>query len=173
MFVGEKRRKALIVTGEASGDLHGANLIEAARKVDPALTFFGVGGNRMQTAGCEILIPGETISGHEADPYGRMVRPLLLSSNCHPRMNRVPGGEFGNPSARLSVRMIGRWLASTSGTSTVSRRPQAAQQKGRRKAHPIRRESLRVTLRLRVLRRADFLPNGKRKHTLARREIVW
>jgi lipid-A-disaccharide synthase len=62
VFVGEKQRKALIVTGEASGDLHGANLIEAAQKVDPALTFFGVGGSRMQTAGCEILIPGETIS---------------------------------------------------------------------------------------------------------------
>jgi lipid-A-disaccharide synthase len=62
VFAGEKRRKALIVTGEASGDLHGANLIEAARKVDPELSFFGVGGSRMQAAGCEILIPGETIS---------------------------------------------------------------------------------------------------------------
>lgn len=62
MFVGEKRRKALIVTGEASGDLHGANLIEAARKIDPELSFFGVGGSRMKAAGCEILIPGETIS---------------------------------------------------------------------------------------------------------------
>lgn len=62
MFVGEKARKALIVTGEASGDLHGANLIEAAKKLDPALFFFGVGGDRMQAAGCEILIPGETIS---------------------------------------------------------------------------------------------------------------
>ncbi|WP_432821004.1 lipid-A-disaccharide synthase [Trichloromonas sp.] len=62
MFSGEKRRKALIVTGEASGDLHGANLIEAARKIDPELNFFGVGGSRMQSAGCEILIPGDTIS---------------------------------------------------------------------------------------------------------------
>jgi len=58
----EKPRKALIVTGEASGDLHGANLIDAASQVDPGLSFFGVGGSLMQAAGCEILIPGETIS---------------------------------------------------------------------------------------------------------------
>ncbi len=38
------KRKALIVTGEASGDLHGANLIRAAREIDPDLAFFGVGG---------------------------------------------------------------------------------------------------------------------------------
>lgn len=56
------KRKALIVTGEASGDLHGANLIAAARRIDPDLGFFGVGGARMAAAGCEILIPGETIS---------------------------------------------------------------------------------------------------------------
>ncbi len=58
---GEKRT-AMIVTGEASGDLHGANLIKAAREIDPGLSFFGVGGQRMAEAGCEILIPGEEIS---------------------------------------------------------------------------------------------------------------
>jgi len=55
-------RRALIVTGEASGDLHGAHLIEAARRTDPGLEFFGVGGTRMAAAGCEILIPGETLA---------------------------------------------------------------------------------------------------------------
>ncbi len=55
-------RRALIVTGEASGDLHGANLILAAREIDPELAFFGVGGTRMADAGCEIVIPGETLS---------------------------------------------------------------------------------------------------------------
>jgi len=58
----ETRRRALIVTGEASGDLHGANLIQAARKIDPGLSFFGVGGSRMSAAGCEILIPGEELA---------------------------------------------------------------------------------------------------------------
>lgn len=55
-------RRALIVTGEASGDLHGANLIRAAREIDPGLAFFGVGGQRMAGAGCEILIPGEELA---------------------------------------------------------------------------------------------------------------
>lgn len=55
-------KRVLIVTGEASGDLHGANLIEAARNTDPSLAFFGVGGARMTAAGCDILIPGEEIA---------------------------------------------------------------------------------------------------------------
>jgi lipid-A-disaccharide synthase len=52
----------MIVTGEASGDLHGANLIKAARELDPGLSFFGVGGRLMAEAGCEILIPGEELA---------------------------------------------------------------------------------------------------------------
>ena len=56
------QRRALIVTGEASGDLYGANLIQATQLVDPGLSFFGVGGRLMTEAGCEILIPGEEIS---------------------------------------------------------------------------------------------------------------
>ncbi len=55
-------RRVLIVTGEASGDLHGANLIRAAAVEDPGLSFFGVGGSRMAEAGCEILIPGEELA---------------------------------------------------------------------------------------------------------------
>ncbi len=52
----------MIVTGEASGDLHGANLIKAAKKLSPDMNFFGVGGRQMAAAGCEILIPGEELS---------------------------------------------------------------------------------------------------------------
>jgi lipid-A-disaccharide synthase len=52
----------MVVTGEASGDLHGANLIRAARALDAELSFFGVGGEGMAAAGCEIIIPGKTIS---------------------------------------------------------------------------------------------------------------
>jgi len=54
--------RVLIVTGEASGDLHGANLIRAALEIDPTLHFFGVGGPRMAASGCEILIHGEEIA---------------------------------------------------------------------------------------------------------------
>ena len=58
----EPIRRAMIVTGEASGDLHGGNLIAAAAKVDPGLKFFGVGGVNMERAGCDILIQGEEIA---------------------------------------------------------------------------------------------------------------
>ena len=55
-------RNVLIVTGEASGDLHGSKLIGAAREIEPELRFFGIGGARMAAAGCEILVPGEELA---------------------------------------------------------------------------------------------------------------
>lgn len=58
----ETGRRAMIVTGEASGDLHGGNLIKACRDLDPQLSFFGVGGDRMAAQGCDILIPGEELA---------------------------------------------------------------------------------------------------------------
>jgi lipid-A-disaccharide synthase len=45
----------LIVTGEASGDLHGANLAKALRVRDPNVKLFGVGGQYMRSAGVELL----------------------------------------------------------------------------------------------------------------------
>jgi lipid-A-disaccharide synthase len=62
MHTDKRQRRVMIVTGEASGDLHGAHLIEAAGRIDPELHFFGVGGTHMAQAGCEILIPGEELA---------------------------------------------------------------------------------------------------------------
>jgi len=61
-IVNDRQRRILIVAGEASGDLHGANLIRAARGLDPGLHFFGVGGSRMADAGCEIRVPLEQLA---------------------------------------------------------------------------------------------------------------
>ncbi len=52
----------MIVTGEASGDLHGARLIEALRSLVPAACFYGMGGEEMAGAGAEILFDAEKIS---------------------------------------------------------------------------------------------------------------
>ena len=41
----------LIVAGEASGDLHGSNLIKALKEIDPALKFYGIGGEKMKGVG--------------------------------------------------------------------------------------------------------------------------
>ncbi|MCX5824869.1 MAG: lipid-A-disaccharide synthase [Deltaproteobacteria bacterium] len=48
-------RRVMIVAGEASGDLHGGNLVRAMHQIDPDLFFYGVGGKKMQTAGVELL----------------------------------------------------------------------------------------------------------------------
>jgi len=47
--------KVMIVAGEASGDLHGALLVQEMLAVNPSLEFFGIGGNRMQEAGVKLL----------------------------------------------------------------------------------------------------------------------
>ena len=47
--------RILIVTGEASGDVHGANLAKALKAMDPGLSLLGVGGSRMQAAGVELV----------------------------------------------------------------------------------------------------------------------
>lgn len=46
----------MIVAGEASGDIYGADLVREAHLIDPRLHFFGIGGARMREAGVEILV---------------------------------------------------------------------------------------------------------------------
>lgn len=47
--------RVLIITGEASGDLHGANLATALRALDPHMSIVGIGGARMKSAGVELI----------------------------------------------------------------------------------------------------------------------
>jgi len=56
------KRRVMIVAGESSGDLHGSNLLKAAADKYPNISFFGVGGSRMQANGCDILIPSDELS---------------------------------------------------------------------------------------------------------------
>lgn len=44
----------LIIAGEASGDMHGANLVQELLKLDPGIRFFGIGGDMMKEAGVKI-----------------------------------------------------------------------------------------------------------------------
>lgn len=50
------KKRIMIVAGEASGDLHGANLVRESRRLDPDLSFFGIGGPRMREAGVTTLV---------------------------------------------------------------------------------------------------------------------
>ena len=49
--------RILIVTGEASGDLHGAHLAKAIMALDPTTELIGIGGPSMRAAGVN-LVPG-------------------------------------------------------------------------------------------------------------------
>jgi len=46
----------MIVAGEASGDIYGADLVREAHKLDPELLFFGIGGQRMRETGVQTLV---------------------------------------------------------------------------------------------------------------------
>jgi len=54
--------KILISAGEASGEMYGAQLIEALRRRDASLEFFGAGGDRMRAAGCKTVVDAKDLS---------------------------------------------------------------------------------------------------------------
>jgi len=47
-------QKIMICAGEASGDIHGANLVRALLKLNPKLAIWGLGGKQMETAGVKL-----------------------------------------------------------------------------------------------------------------------
>jgi len=54
-FMNKEEPHFLIVAGEASGDLHGAKLVQALLDVYPKARFTGMGGERMRGAGVQTL----------------------------------------------------------------------------------------------------------------------
>ena len=44
----------ILIAGEASGDLHGAHLVQALKKQNPSLTFSGLGGPKMKAEGVDV-----------------------------------------------------------------------------------------------------------------------
>ena len=51
-----RHRLIMMSAGEASGDLHGATICRALKRLDPSVRVFGMGGARMAEAGVEILV---------------------------------------------------------------------------------------------------------------------
>ena len=45
----------LVIAGEVSGDMHAAGLLAALRRRNPAVTAFGIGGDRLRAAGMTVL----------------------------------------------------------------------------------------------------------------------
>jgi lipid-A-disaccharide synthase len=58
----DKKKRVMIIAGEASGDMHGAHLVEAMLDVRPNLDFFGIGGHRLKEVGVEILVDNASLA---------------------------------------------------------------------------------------------------------------
>ncbi len=48
-------KKIMIISGEASGDLHGSNLVREYLRLDPDAKFYGIGSTKMAELGVDIL----------------------------------------------------------------------------------------------------------------------
>lgn len=78
--------RIVIVAGEASGDLHGAGLVEALRRRAPELCFSGMGGRQMAAAGVQLLADaGETavVGLTELWEKRRAIRTALRTLRAH------------------------------------------------------------------------------------------
>jgi lipid-A-disaccharide synthase len=84
--------RILISAGEASGEMYGAQLIEALRRRQPALEFFGVGGQRMRDAGCDTVVDAKDLAvvgiteilGHLPKIYGLFHRLIAEADRRRP-----------------------------------------------------------------------------------------
>ena len=47
--------KILIIAGEVSGEMHGAALVDSLKSTNSNLKFYGIGGDKMISAGVETL----------------------------------------------------------------------------------------------------------------------
>ncbi|CAL7963983.1 Lipid-A-disaccharide synthase [Gammaproteobacteria bacterium] len=52
----------LISVGEASGDMHAANLVQMVKKIAPNTKFYGMGANLMRDAGIDIIVDASELS---------------------------------------------------------------------------------------------------------------
>lgn len=59
----ESNDRILVVAGEASGDLHGGNLVQSLKQLQPNLKFEGVGGTHLQKAGLHTLFDIDRMGG--------------------------------------------------------------------------------------------------------------
>jgi lipid-A-disaccharide synthase len=81
----------MIIAGEASGDMHGGNLVQAMRAIDPDLLFYGVGGIKMQMAGvklaanaADMAVVGLTEAIFKIRTFLRVMRRLKASLKDDP-----------------------------------------------------------------------------------------
>ncbi|MGA7379556.1 MAG: lipid-A-disaccharide synthase [Terriglobales bacterium] len=82
--------RILISAGEASGEMYGAQLMEALRRRLPSIQFFGAGGDRMRAAGCETVVDAKDLAvvgiteilSHLPRIYG-LFHKLIAAADAH------------------------------------------------------------------------------------------
>jgi len=79
-------KRVLISAGEASGDLHAANLVEATTKVAPNIEFYGMGSGSMQKVGVNIIVDARKLS---VFGYWEIVTTLLKILRAYFTMRRA------------------------------------------------------------------------------------
>ena len=79
-------KKLMIIAGEASGDLHGANLVKALKNLSPQLEIMGMGGRKMAEAGVNILFD---ISQMAIVGFGEVLRHIRRLSRIFHKICRA------------------------------------------------------------------------------------
>ena len=82
--------KILLVTGEASGDIHGAHLALALRELNPAVELIGVGGSRMLAAGVSLLPDVDRVDAMGVPGFRQLIKgwKTLRTLRCYVREER-------------------------------------------------------------------------------------
>jgi len=70
-------KRVLIISGEASGDTYGAELIRHVISMKPKTEFFGIGGQKMRDAGLTALFHAEEVSVVGFIEILKQLRPIL------------------------------------------------------------------------------------------------
>ena len=80
--------KIVVIAGEDSGDLHGSKLIAQMKSVDPNLSFYGIGGEKMELEG---LCPLEDVNNISVVGFTEILKKIPSINNL---LNRI--SEFAN-----------------------------------------------------------------------------
>ena len=86
-----RRRTVLLVAGEASGDLRGAELVGELRALRPDVRVIGVGGERLRAAGMDVLVAAAELSAMGVTELFGRIGSILRS------YRRVRGAITGQP----------------------------------------------------------------------------
>src|SRR5262249_6111640 len=107
------RHRVLLVAGEASGDLHGADLVRALRAQVPALEVFGLGGERLREVGMETVADARDVATVGVTEAAGRLRALWRAYRALVRPSRedrpdlcvlIDSPEFNLRLARLAKR---------------------------------------------------------------------